>query len=151
MTVRLFLAMNDEQGYNTKKVRRIEAFVNPPKNGILYEQLYTLEPMFIEHDNGVCFCDIWNGCMKLKLSHKTFPIKDCKEWAGNMLTNSVIVSDEVHVQIFEYLKSMVTKVKQPLSGGYKMVKKWQMDDCLDEWLKEWNVEDNIGALIDQGT
>ena len=152
MNIRLFLAMNDEQGQNTKKVRRIEAFVNPPKNGILYEPLYTLEPTFTEDDNGVCFCDIWNGAMRLKLSRKTFPIKDCHEWAGNMLTNSVVVSNEVHSEIFEYLKSMIVKVKEPLSGGYKMMKKWQVIDCLDEWQMQWDADlTNIGAYLDQGT
>ena len=151
MRVRLFLAMNDNGGYPLGKVRRIEVFVNPPKNGILYEPLYTLEPAFLEYDNGVCVCEIWNGAMQLKLSRKVFNILDYTKNAGNITTNSVTVTDDVHASIFRYLRSMYCKAKDKMSGAYTMKRKWQIDDCLDEWLKEWNTEDNIGALIDQGT
>ncbi|MFA5037924.1 MAG: hypothetical protein WC479_12205 [Candidatus Izemoplasmatales bacterium] len=145
MSVTLYLTMQDTGGYPLGKVRRIEAELN----GRLH--LYLLEPAFIEYDYGVCICEIWNGAMQLRLSHKVFKIRSYRKNATGLATNAVTVTDDVHADIFRYLRGMVCRAKDKLSGGYTIKQKWAMDDCLDEWLKAWQEKDNISILIDQGT
>jgi hypothetical protein len=93
--------------------------------------------------------------MQLKLSRKVFPILSYQKDAGYIpvyvTTNAILVTDDVHASIFRYLRSMMCKAKDKISGAYTMKKKWQIEDCLDEWLKAWNTEDNIGVWIDQDT
>lgn len=137
MLIRLDLAMNDEQGYPTGKARMIHAYEYHKdrignRNG---EMLYTLEPYF--YDDSI-HCEIWNGAMQLKLSRKVFPILSYRFNVGNQFWNNIVVDNGTHALIFQYLKTM--KYKNRKTG--KEYPKWQIDDCLDEWLQNWNTNLN---------
>jgi hypothetical protein len=116
--------MNNDFGYSVDKVRRIEASKGD-------EQLYTLDPLFSEEY--VCVCKIIHeGLQRLQLGRRFFYTYGYKAWAGNTLTNSVLVTDSDHEKIFEYLKSMTYK------EAYQIWHKWQMIDGLDEWWERWD-------------
>lgn len=139
MTVRLILAMNDENGYSMGRVRQIEAYVNN-------EHAYTLEPTC--NVNSVCTCEIWTGANQLKLGKFVFPLISYHTRIGNNFWNEVEITDETHAKIFESLKNMAYKpIKRINTNPYP---KWQMTEGLNEWIKRWDIG-LIGVWIDQDT